>query len=401
MVAVYARISCIDRENRSNHQSIDNQIHLATEYINRDPELCRMRIQVFRDEGYTGTSLNRPAVQKLLAGIYLGKIQALVVKDFSRLSRNHIQMSELRENTFVRYPVIFVSIGDGYDSRKQENVELCASFRSVFYEYYCRDVSRKVKQALEAKKQNGEYAVARVPFGYRKGEGGGLQVCPQEAAVVRDIFAQAAMGMNTAQIARWLNCRPCREDSSQTGEGGGGKRWQSAAVWRILNDPVYTGTYVWHKYENEYRSGFCRQCVDRRDWHRRERSHPAIIPQEEFERAWNGRKRTAGFGRKKGKRHIFHGITRCGYCQQALCRHRRERELLVCRERHGEERNTVSWKILWKICAALWFDGEAPEMQEWEMEIFLHHFIRKITVGPGQKLLIYWKVAAPEPGIKM
>lgn len=394
VAAIYARISKKDQKHPERDQSIENQIHLAREYIGKDSELCHMEIQIFRDEGYTGTNLNRPSVRKLLAGIYLGKIQALVVKDFSRLSRNHIQMSEFREDTFLRYPIVFISIGDQYDSRRRDTVELCAGFRSIFYEYYCRDVSRKVKHALEARKQSGEYAVAKAPYGYRKSESGRFEICPEEAAQIREIFKLAVQGKNTVQIARWMNL--LEEAPNSWGDAGMEEthhvRWQPAGIWRILNNPVYVGTHIWHKYESVYRDGFCRRNVERAQWNRQEESHPAIISQEEFLRAGQLQKRTEGYGKKKGKRHIFHGITRCGYCQRALCGHRQKKEWLVCREKHQGKQNAILWMKLWKICAWLWFDGEPPQMQEWEMELFLHQFIERITVGPGQQIWIQWRV---------
>lgn len=391
-MAIYARISRMDQKLPSNNQSVENQICLAKEYIARDTMLCHMQIQVFRDVGYTGTNFNRPAVRKLLAGIYLGRIQAIVVKDFSRLSRNHIQLSELREDTFVRYPVIFISIGDGYDSRKRETVELCAGFRSIFYEYYCRDISRKVKHALEAKKRNGEYSVAKVCFGYRKDKAGKLEICPQEARLVREIFTQAAKGKNTVQIANVLNLDEMEIALEEFAGKDNKKYWQPAEIWRILNNPIYAGTYIWHKYENEYRNGFFTRCVDREEWIRQEEHHLAIIPPEEFRRVQQRLKRTAGYGQKRRPRHIFHGITRCGYCHKALCRHRHKRELLVCKERHGEEQVIVEWRTLWEICARLWFGEELPKMQQWEMELFLQQFVQQIIVGPERSLLIWWKV---------
>lgn len=390
VVAIYARISKKDQKYPEKNQSVENQIRLAMDYIQADSGLRHMKIQVFRDEGYTGTNLNRPAVSKLLAGIYLGRIQALVVKDFSRLSRNHIQLSELREKVFLRYSLIFVSIGDQYDSRDQGSRELSAGLQSVFYEYYCRDVSRKVKQALAAKKQKGEYAAARAPYGYRRGVEGGLEIHPQEARVVREIFYQAEMGKNTARIAEWMN--HWQEEISGEWQGEISGKWQGAAIWRILNNPVYMGIHVWHKTENQYRNGFYRENLDREQWIQEESVYPAIVSREQFEKISRLQRRTAGYGKKKGKRHIFHGITRCGYCGKALCRHRRERDLLVCKEKHGGKDISVQWEVLWKICKTAWGQQEGLPEQEWEITLLLRQSVQRITCGPGQQVRIDWKV---------
>ena len=384
-VAVYARISRKDEEG-SSERSIDNQIQLARAYIERDAVLSQMQIRIFQDEGYTGTNLHRPAVQKLLASIYLGRIQALVVKDFSRLSRNHIQMSALREDTFCRYSVIFVSVADGYDSRKRGMVELGSGIRSIFNEYYCRDVSRKVKYALETKKQSGEYAVSRAPFGYRRGKDGRFVVCPQEADKVRKIFQMASEGHNCAQIADWLNRQQGGE--KQISNKQQMSVWQPSKIWRILNNPVYLGVHVWHKYESVYQNGFCTKCLNPNQWRTQENGHPAMISRELFELAVKRQKRTAGYQRKKGKRHIFHGITRCGVCNEALCRHRREREWLVCRKGHTR----ISCGLLLEICNVLWEGEDIGSLPEWEQEFFLHHFLDKIWVNPDKQIFFRWRM---------
>ncbi|MBO5484407.1 MAG: recombinase family protein [Lachnospiraceae bacterium] len=395
-VAVYARISKTDKRCPEQNQSISNQIQLILEYIRQDSQLSDMKIQIFQDEGYTGTNMERPAVRKLLANIYLGRIQALVVKDFSRLSRNHIQLSELRENTFLRYPVIFISIGDYYDSRKKETMELGAGFRSVFYEYYSRDVSRKVKKTLESRKENGEYAVANAPYGYRKASSGGFEIEPVQAEQIKMIFILAREGWNTAQIARRLN--EIRGQEKPFTEGPG--EWHTSQVWRIINNPVYMGYQVWHKYENKYQNGFYRKNVQREEWKKQEGRHPAIISENLYEQVQRQQHRTGAYGKKKGKRHVFHGVTKCGFCGRALCRHRQKREMLCCREIHHGQQTMISEHLLWESCLALWKRSvhktgvtEEKKWEEWEKELFLKEFVQRIFVEGEDVVWLQWKVA--------
>ena len=245
IVAIYVRVSKKDTE-ESAGQSLENQIALAKEWIAGDASLREMEIRVYCDEGYTGTNMDRPAVKMMLASIFMGKIQAIVVKDVSRLSRNHLQLSELLEVVFVRYPVRVVAISEAYDSFGQSRAGLGEGIKSIFYEYYCRDISRKTKKSLEAKKESGQYAVGKLPFGYRRDGREGWKICEEEAEQIRRIFEMSLRGENCASIADIMN---------QASEG---REWKASAVWRILHNPVYTGARVWHKYENCFRDGFCR-----------------------------------------------------------------------------------------------------------------------------------------------
>lgn len=391
-VAIYARISKKDSVDGycGETRSISNQIQLAKEFILMDGQLSKMQIQIFKDEGYTGTHMERPAVQKLLANIYLGRIQALVIKDFSRLSRNHLQLSELREHIIRKYPIILISIGECYDNRKREEMDLCLGMKSVFYEYYCRDVSRKVKQSISAKKKAGEYAVAKTPFGYRKDISGRFVIEKKESEVVKNIFRLAEEGWNTEQIAKELS----QSNPEMTKQKG----WSAPQIWRIINNPVYTGSHVWHKYESRFENGFVRKAISREDWEKQESMHPAIISSQQYIRVQMRQKRTEGFGKKKGKRHLFQGISKCGICKKALCRHRRRKELLCCREKHEEGEIMISERQLWEICRKVWEihcdrnEKDIDGLNQLEKKLFLKYFVKRIEVEE-KKIWIQWKPA--------
>ncbi len=382
-VALYARISKRDPRREAGSGSISNQLQLLRRLQMQDEELSAMTPVEFQDDGYTGTREDRPAFQKLMAGIYLGKIRGVIVKDLSRLSRNHLFLSHFRERICPRYHVVLLSVGDGYDSRQEWKAELGAGIRSIFYEYYCCDVSHKVKQSLEARKREGHYAAGKAPYGYRHSDDRKtLKIWEPEAKVVRQIYDRALQGENCAQIARWLNRQ-------------GGHRWEAAGVWRILNHPVYCGHHVWHKTENCYFSGFFRESVPREQWREERNCYPAVVPEEEYQKVQQLQRRTQGTARRK--RHYFHGITRCGDCGAALCRHRRRREFLCC-NRCSQGRERIALDALWRVCAAVFLtcgpyctaDWE-EEGEEWAREEFLQRFMKEIQVSAAGEIWIRWK----------
>jgi len=269
-IAMYLRLSKADGSEGMRSESIKNQQLLLKRYIKGDAELCRYRVRIFEDDGFSGMEENRPALQDMLSLVRRGVIYAVLVKDFSRLSRNHLYLASLCEQVFPACHTEFIALGDNYDSRREGEIMSALRFKSLFNEYYSRDISKKVKTALAAKKEKGEYAVAKPPFGYRM-EGGRWVIEETEAAVVRRIFALAAQGYTNSRIAGVL-----KEEIPSIS-------MYPMKVYRILQNPVYCGKHIWHKYENFY--GKCKKSVrlPKECWRVENGSHPAIVPEEIFQ----------------------------------------------------------------------------------------------------------------------
>lgn len=380
VTAVYCRVSKKSGNSRESGDSLANQAELAMRWIGQDAGLRGGEIRYFQDDGYTGTNMKRPAVQKALAGIFCGKIQALVVKDFSRLSRNHLQLSELLELILPGYPVRVISIADGYDSARS-TYNMDSAIKNLFYEYYCRDISHKTREALYGKSREGIYAAGRVPYGYRRDRQGRLEIVEEEALLVRKIYELSCQGESCPSIAAYMN---------QSGGGGTNRRvWQAAAVWRILHDPVYAGNDVWHRYENRYRDGFITEAVPRSGWYLQKNKRLAVISPEIYMENKRRHPFPAADGHKKRPRHIFHGLTKCGWCGRALCRAEKESDLLICKT--DRQKNKISCDRLLQICKRVFTRRLEMENLEMNEEIFLRIFISKIVVK-GSEIRICAKV---------
>jgi hypothetical protein len=170
------------------------------------------------------------------------------------------------------------------------------------------------------------------------------------------------------------------------------------------------GHRVWHKYENEYvhantdadgisnsigigvGMGFYGRSLPREEWRQEKESHPAIISQEMYEQVQSLHPPTTSFGKKKGRRHLFHGLTKCGVCGKALCRQKSGRQVLVCRQKHREGEVNVSVELLWEICDGMFRRGEKRVRSRELKELFLNIFFEKIVVGADGKMWIYCKV---------
>ena len=108
-----------DNENMISN-SISNQRVLINEYIAKCQDLNL--IDYYIDDGYSGTSFNRPAFKRLLEDIRGKKVNAIIVKDLSRFGRNHIEVDNYIENIFPVLNVRFISIIDGFDSLKNLDI---------------------------------------------------------------------------------------------------------------------------------------------------------------------------------------------------------------------------------------------------------------------------------------
>ena len=229
MIAIHARISKSDAGS-----SIENQIGIVKNYL--ESEKIEGDIKIFVDDGYSGRCSYRPAFVKMLAGAASGEIDVIAVKDFSRFGRNHLLVSELTEVIFRRLEVRFISVADRYDSYKS-NDEMLMAFKSIFNEYYCVDISNKIKSVLHSKNVSGDYAISKMVYGYKNAY---KEIDAEEAEIIKAAFCLVADGNSYSETARRLN--DMYRDKKCN--------WQASDISRIIKNPEYIGNHVWNKYSS-------------------------------------------------------------------------------------------------------------------------------------------------------
>ena len=140
-MAAYMRLSKEDNENMISN-SINNQRVLINEYIAKHQDLNL--IDYYIDDGYSGTSFNRPAFKRLLEDIRDKKVNAIIIKDLSRFGRNHIEVDNYIENIFPMLNVRFISIVDGFDSFKNlDGVDdFIVPIKNLMNDAYAKDISK-------------------------------------------------------------------------------------------------------------------------------------------------------------------------------------------------------------------------------------------------------------------
>ena len=185
-IGAYIRIS---KEN-VNNESIVNQENIIKSYIESNTEFKHCNITYYIDNGYSGSSFERPAMKKLIEDIKENKINCIIVKDLSRFGRNYIEVSNYLEKIFPFLNIRFIAINDNYDNYKDKNsiCDLSISFKNIIHNYYIKDLSVKIKTGHRASAKQGNY-IKTVPFGYKRNKKTKrLEIDEETAPIVKRIF---------------------------------------------------------------------------------------------------------------------------------------------------------------------------------------------------------------------
>ena len=253
--AAYLRLSR-DDEDKQESDSIRNQRDLIREYVSKNKGLHLVNEYV--DDGYSGTSYDRPSFQRLLDDIKHGKVNTIIVKDLSRLGRNYIETGRYLERIFPFLGVRFISILDHYDSITENNAadQIIVPFKNLINDAYARDVSTKIRSQLDVKRKNGKFIGSFAGYGYQKDpkDANHLVIDTYAAEIVRLVFRMKLKGANSQRIAEKLNemgvLPPAaykRHHGLQYDCGfrsGADTMWEVVTVNRILTNEMYTGTMV-------------------------------------------------------------------------------------------------------------------------------------------------------------
>ncbi len=328
-VALYVRLSNEDNGGKGK-DSISNQCEFLQKFAEcfENTEI----IDVYVDNGRTGTDFERPEWERLMKDIRKQKINCIIVKDLSRFARNYIEAGDYLEKIFPFLGVRFIAVNDQYDSANElfHEKDLITEFKNLANDYYSKDISKKILSAFEAKKRQGKYIGNKAPYGYEL-KSNKLVVDEWAARVVRKIFAWKMQGVSSYEIAMRLNQENESSPSKYAKEKGIKKYrnskdvlWQQQAVNRILYNRVYIGDLVQGRYNKSIYSKETFEKKDMDTWKIAEGTHEAIIDRKLFyqiqeikeknRRIWKARQGKPGYG------NVLEGILVCGICHRALKR---------------------------------------------------------------------------------
>ena len=324
-LALYLRLSLEDEGEKDESNSISNQRKLIYEYIHHDSELSGYEAVEFSDDGFSGTNMNRPGMQKLLKEVRANNIRCIIVKDMSRFSRDYIEMGTYLNQIFPFMGIRFIAINDHYDSREHHGstIEIDTAFQTLLYDLYSKDVSVKVKASIENKCAKGEYVFGQVPFGYEKSkeEKNAVIVNEREAEIVRYIFSLAVQGKTSVQIARQLfeenvpTITQIRKPEKKYTDGKV-RSWSATSIRRILNNRFYLGEMVYGKSVRKSVGSQNGIAVPKEDWKVIRNHHEALISEEIYEQVSSFR---LDYSTKRNReKHPLTGKLYCGGCGYSM-----------------------------------------------------------------------------------
>lgn len=336
-VAIYARFSSdLQRET-----SIDDQLTVARRYADAHGWSVQPE-HVYTDAALSGASLERPGLQALLRGAEAmpRPFDVLLVDDSSRVSRDLADaVRVLQQLRFHGVRVIYIS--QNIDSAN-EQAETLVAVHGVVDSLYLREMAKKIKRGLAGQLDRG-FATGSITFGYRTvpvpDPGGKLdvngypvlagkrvEVVPDEARTIVEIFEWYASGFGAGRIVDRLNREGYR--------GPRGARWREGAVKRVLANEKYTGKLIWGRKTFERRPGTRQEvarAVPREQWRIQERPELRIVADDLWQRVQDRREIVGRLlptdrrhGLMRGKhaalysRHLFSGFMKCGTCGGAV-----------------------------------------------------------------------------------
>ena len=320
ITAIYCRLSN-DDDLQGESNSITNQKSMLTEYAKSNGF---RNIEIYVDDGWSGTNFNRPDFQRMVMDMEDGKIGTIITKDLSRLGRDYLMTGQYIEMVFPNYNVRYIAINDNVDTLKSENEMMV--FRNVFNDFYARDCSKKVRAVIQSKGKAGKPTTNKVPYGYRKSEQDKnvWEVDEEAAAIVRRIFKMCIEGYGPTQIANALTGDGIPTPTAYQSVKGWTvpeniriNRWAARSVSDILARIEYLGHTV--NFRTQTRSYKCKKRIHnpREEWNIFENTHPAIISQHDFDLVQKLRERRKR-PQKSSEVNIFSGMVYCADCGKPL-----------------------------------------------------------------------------------
>lgn len=290
-VVLYMRLSIEDSQSGS--MSLTTQQQILEDKLLDMPEYEHCEVLHLVDNGHSGTTFDRPAMNTLMELVKQREIACIFIKDFSRLGRDMLQVGYLTESVFPLFYTRLVAVNDNFDSNNhyESTGGLEVTFRYLMAETYSKDLGKKISASKKVRIEKGEFVRINPFYGYKLDENRHYAIDDEAADTVRLIFDLALQGLIPTEIVRELYQRKIETPSQRKRKvnpyykvpANENVLWTRPAIRNILQDKRYIGTYD---------AGFRKvvNTANKKTTKVRERDrvcipnhHPAIISPEVFE----------------------------------------------------------------------------------------------------------------------
>ena len=338
-VWLYARLSNDDDPAQN---SLQNQQEICRTFAEKKDWTI---IGSSTDDNISGMNFSRCGLDTLMAAVQEKQLDAVLVKDLSRLGRHRTQTA-----LFIDYlrqqQVRVISVTEGVDTFCEED-DLMIGVRGLMNDYYAKDIGKKIRAGYRQKQKEG--LVITPPFGYWKDKNTvQIKVDTEAAVTVQIIYSLYLQGCGQKEIARRLNAvgrktpaqlraERCGREVRHTHKTRDGQfLWTYASVKNILMEEAYTGVLVNHR--REYCGGKAR-AVNEADWLRHENFYPVIIEKAIWQQVQTRLKQQARPAVNNRTKHRYAGLLSCQECGNVFspmirCWNGSRRVEYVCRGYH-------------------------------------------------------------------
>ena len=332
---LYLRLSR-DDGNSAESESISNQRDFLIDYAEKNNLNV---VEILTDDGYSGTNFDRPGFKRLIKLIEDKSIDTIITKDLSRLGRDYIQTGYYLEQYFPLHKIRYIAVNDYIDTAIQSGNSDMTPFRAVFNDMYAKDISKKVRTALDTKKRQGKFVGAYAPYGYKKDitDKNHLVIDEGPADVVRQIFKDFLRGESVIGIAHKLTENKVPTPSEYKKLTATQKYfkgvWSDTMVKNILSNPTYIGNLTQNRSRKISYKVNKKVRLPEAEWITVEGTHEAIISKDDFEAAGELlSKRSYNKRRRAGSKHLLSGLVFCKDCGGGMTfvRESPTRTYLVC-----------------------------------------------------------------------
>ena len=322
---LYERLSR-DDELQGESNSISHQKQMLEEFARRNglPNPTH-----FTDDGVSGTRFDRPGFLAMMEEVEAGRVEAIVIKDMSRLGRDYLKVGQVMEVLRQR-GVRLIAINDGVDSLKGDDD--FTPFRNIMNEFYARDTSRKIRSVFKSKGMSGKHLTGTVIYGYLWDEKREHWLVDEEAAeVVRRIFSLTLEGYGPYQIACKLSADRIEipvvhlarfnEGVNRSKPAKDPYGWGSSTIVNILKKREYLGHTINFKTRKHFKDKKSHY-VSEDEWTIFENTHEAIIDQQTFDLVQKIRSNVRRYPNGWGEAAPLTGLLYCADCGGKMYVHR-------------------------------------------------------------------------------
>ena len=321
IAGLYFRLSQED-ERQGESASIEHQRTILRKYAEEHGFEIH---DEYIDDGISGTTFQRPEVQRLLDDAKTGIINTIIVKDLSRFGRNYIEVGQYIDYVFPAFDIRFIAIQDNVDTENRDSGTMeMMPIMNVFNEWHAANTSKKIRAVKKANALAGIYNGAKLAYGYMKAndEKHTPLIDEEVAPIVVRIFEMYASGWSAKKIAATLTLEgiPSPKKYAYAKLGFRGRQgehdiWCPTTICLMLDNMLYIGhlpqlrtSSVSYKNHKKYKK-------DQSDWVITYNNHEPIISQELWDKV-QARRKSVARGRKTkiGFTHPLSGFLICADC---------------------------------------------------------------------------------------